>query len=105
MEHDPARLPVSACLIDVDGVLRVDDTVIPGAPETIATLRARGFLLRFITNTSVRSRASLLANLTSLGLAIGTDELYSAPVATAAYLRASGIRRIFLLVKGDVVDE
>ncbi len=99
------RLIVAAALVDVDGVLRVDDQLIPGAAEAIATLRGRGFGLRFVTNTSVRSRASLHGNLVSLGLPMDVGEIFTAPVATAAYLRSRGHRRIFLLVKGDVVDE
>jgi HAD superfamily hydrolase (TIGR01458 family) len=105
LERPPGLLAVTGCLVDVDGVLRVDDWLIPGAAAAIATLRARGFVLRFVTNTSVRSRASLRENLQSLGLSIGDDELFTAPVATAAYLRARGYRRLFLLVKGDVVDD
>lgn len=98
-------LPVSGVLLDVDGVLRVGDALIPGAVEAIATLRERGFGLRFLTNTSVRSRASLLKNLVGLGLPIDESELFTAPTAAARYLRASGKKRIFLLVKGDVVDD
>jgi HAD superfamily hydrolase (TIGR01458 family) len=100
-----ARLQISGLLIDVDGVLRVDDEPIPGAIQSVAELRRMGFPLRFLTNTSVRSRASLHRNLAAIGLPIPEGELFTAPVATAAYLRETGKRRIYLLVKGDVVDE
>jgi HAD superfamily hydrolase (TIGR01458 family) len=98
-------IEVDGLLIDVDGVLRVDDVVIPGAVEALATLRERGFRHRFLTNASVRSRASLHRNLVGLGLPIDQAELFTAPVATARYLRETGKRRIFLLVKGDVVED
>jgi HAD superfamily hydrolase (TIGR01458 family) len=101
--HEP--LAVSGVLLDVDGVLRVDDQIIPGAIEAVRHLRDRGFGVRFLTNTSVRSRASLWTNLVGLGLPIDESELFTAPVATAAYLRETGKKRIFLLVKGDVVDD
>jgi HAD superfamily hydrolase (TIGR01458 family) len=99
------KLEVSGLLLDVDGVLRIDDTPIPGASEALGRLRPAGFGLRFITNTSVRSRASLLRNLNGLDLGIREGELFTAAVATAQYLRAAGLRRVFLLVKGDVVEE
>ncbi len=105
MTEPEVPLVVEGLLVDIDGVLRVDDTVIPGAAEALALLRSRGFALRFLTNTSVRSRASLHQNLVSLGLPVRLEELFTAPVATAAYLRATGRRRIFLLIKGDVVDD
>lgn len=96
---------ISGLLIDVDGVLRIDDQVIPGASEVIRDLHERGFGVRFLTNTSVRSRASLWKNLVGIGLPIDEDELFTAPTATAAYLRLTGKKRIFLMVKGDVVDD
>jgi HAD superfamily hydrolase (TIGR01458 family) len=96
---------IRGVLLDVDGVLRVDDTPIPGAAETIAWLERAGLAVRFLTNTSVRSRASLAANLRRLGLPIETDGLFTAASATASYLREVGARRIYLLVKGNVVDD
>lgn len=99
------KLAASGLLIDIDGVLRIDDQVVPGAAETITTLRQRGFPLRFLTNTSVRSHRTLCANLVALGLPIEAAELFTAPVATAAYLRRQGKHRVYLVVKGDVVDD
>jgi HAD superfamily hydrolase (TIGR01458 family) len=104
-EGTPALLPVRALLIDVDGVLRIDDEPIPGAAAALAALRARGFGLRFVTNTSVRSRHGLAQNLQAIGLPIREAELFTAPVATAAYLRRARRRRLFLLVKGDVGED
>lgn len=96
---------ISGLLIDVDGVLRIDNQVISGAGVAIRDLRDRGFGVRFLTNTSVHSRASLWKNLVGLGLPIDENELFTAPTATAAYLRLTRKKRIFLLVKGDVVDD
>ena len=50
---------IRAFLIDLDGVLYNDNQPIPGAREAIAHLRARGVPFRFITNPTMRSRASL----------------------------------------------
>lgn len=100
-----AQVEADALLLDVDGVLRIDEHVIPGAIESIERLRRQGFAIRFLTNTSVRSRASLWRNLTALGIPIAESELFTAPIATAAYLRAAGKRRIYLLVKGDVRED
>lgn len=105
MSSPAGRLAIQGLLIDVDGVLRIDDRPIPGAVRAIEALRERGLPLRFLTNTSVRSRASLWRNLRGLGLPVEEGELFTAPTATAAYLRSTGRRRIFLLVKGDVVED
>ena len=52
-----------AILIDLAGVLHIDDQAIPGAVEALQRLRASGLPLRFLTNTTrsprrtVRSRS------------------------------------------------
>jgi HAD superfamily hydrolase (TIGR01450 family) len=100
-----SRQPLGA-LIDVDGVLHIDGVVVPGAVDAVNALRARGVPFRLLTNTTVRSRASLGALLRELGFDIADDEIITAPVATAAYLR----RRFpgqpcYPIVKGDVLDD
>jgi ribonucleotide monophosphatase NagD (HAD superfamily) len=42
----------AAVLLDLDGVLYVEDEPIPGAIEAVALRRARGLRLRFVTNTT-----------------------------------------------------
>ena len=48
--------PVSALLIDLDGVLYVEEDPVEGAVDAVARLRERRFALRFVTNTTARSR-------------------------------------------------
>jgi hypothetical protein len=45
-----------ALLIDLDGVLYVEDAPIPGAVEAVAALQAAGMALRFVTNTTAPPR-------------------------------------------------
>jgi hypothetical protein len=47
---------VCALLIDLDGVLYVEDEPIAGAVGAVRRLRERGLLLRFVTNTTAHSR-------------------------------------------------
>lgn len=93
-------------LIDVDGVLHIDGVAVPGAAAALDTLRARGIPFRLLTNTTVRSRASLGGLLRGLGFAVGDDEIITAPVATAAWLRRyQPGQPCYLIVKGDVADD
>jgi len=78
----------AAALIDVDGVLHIDGDPIPGAVEAIARLREMNVPFRLLTNTTVRTRASLGALLRDLGFDVTNDEIITAPVATAAYVRS-----------------
>ncbi|MFB0537736.1 MAG: TIGR01458 family HAD-type hydrolase [Anaerolineae bacterium] len=90
-----------AFLIDLDGVLYDDNQPIPGAAETIAHLQEKGYPFRFATNTTMRCRASLQRKLAGFGFEVSEDEIFSAPVAAARYLRKQGRHRVFLLLKED----
>jgi acetyl-CoA synthetase len=60
----PERPP--GTLLDLDGALHVEDHAIAGARETVATLRATGLALRFVTNTTSRSHAQTVGKLRRL---------------------------------------
>ena len=74
---------MAAILLDVDGVLHVSGEPIPGAIEAIVRLRADGHRLRFVTNNTTRSRATLVEELRAMGLELEDDELQTTPTAAA----------------------
>ncbi len=80
-----------ALLLDLSGVLYEGDSLIPGAPEAVALARQRGLILRFVTNTATKSRAEILDKLRSLGFEVPPEELFTAPDAALAYVRAHGL--------------
>jgi HAD superfamily hydrolase (TIGR01458 family) len=82
-----ARNQPIAALIDVDGVLHIDGDPIPGAVEALSRLREKNVPFRLLTNATVRTRASLGTLLRDLGFHVTDDEIITAPVATAAYVR------------------
>lgn len=75
------KTPWSLILLDLDGTLYVGNDPIPGALEAVAHLRREGVVLRFLTNTTTRSQAQLVAQLRHLGFELADEELVSAPVA------------------------
>ncbi len=92
---------VDGLLIDIEGVLTLGNEVIPGAREAIASLRARGIPFRFMTNTTVYCRYTLLERLNALGFACTLEELYTAGYVAAEYLRAQNARRYMPLLLPD----
>ena len=64
-----------ALLLDLDGVIVVAGEAVPGAAEAIATLEARGFPYRIVTNTSAVSRATLARWSAKIGAPIPADAL------------------------------
>jgi HAD superfamily hydrolase (TIGR01458 family) len=92
---------VDGLLIDIDGVLIRGSEVIPGAAETLQTLRARQIPLRFVTNTTIYCRHSLLERMAALGFAMQEHELFTATYAAACYLRSQEARRYYPLLLPD----
>jgi HAD superfamily hydrolase (TIGR01458 family) len=78
---------MAAILLDVDGVLLVSGEPIQGAADSIRRLRANGHRLRFVTNTTTRSRAQLAETLRAEGFEIEDDEVQTAAVTAVAALR------------------
>jgi HAD superfamily hydrolase (TIGR01458 family) len=85
----PAVRP-AGILCDLEGTLYSGDAPLPGATRLVPALRARDIPFRFVTNTTSRSRRTLVARLGSMGISVSADEIVSAPVAAAAMLRTRG---------------
>ena len=93
---------VRGALIDVDGVLHVSDQAVPGAPDALRELRARGIPFRLLTNTTMRTRRDLAALLRAIDFDVADDEVITAGAAAADYVRRTYPgRRCFLLASGD----
>ncbi len=96
---------IRAVLLDLDGVLYVEDEPVPGAREAVAELRERGLALRFVTNTTARPRRRILERLERLGFELDAAEL-ATPAALAVRLcREHGHRRVALVMNEDVKED
>lgn len=87
-------------VFDLDGTVYVDDHLVPGAAETIATLRAHGARIVFLTNNPLDLPVDYAAKLTRLGVPTDANDVVSSTDALLLYLRehAAGAR---LLVLGE----
>jgi NagD protein len=74
-------------LIDLDGVLVREGTVIPGADRFLDALRAAGRRCLVLTNNSIYTPRDLAARLSSLGLEVPESELWTAALATARFVQ------------------
>ncbi len=75
-------------LLDLDGTLYIGKEQIPGAADALQQLRKRGLQLRFLTNTTTKSQADLVAQMRTMGFTLDDHELISAPVAARLELQA-----------------
>jgi len=79
---------IDGLLLDLDGVLVVSWQPIPGAVEAIRELRDTGVPFRIVTNTTTVPRSRIAETLRGVGFDVTAEEMLTAPLATAAYLRA-----------------
>jgi HAD superfamily hydrolase (TIGR01458 family) len=78
---------VDGLLLDIDGVLATSWQPIPGSVEAMRWIRDAGIGFRLITNTTTHTRAELADTLVAAGFEVGPEEIVTAVVATASYLR------------------
>jgi HAD superfamily hydrolase (TIGR01458 family) len=93
---------MAAILLDVDGVFHVSGTPIAGAAAAVASLRDSGHRLRFVTNSTVRTRSALAGELRGFGVTIADDELQT---TAAAAVRALAGRRVLALTMPSVISD
>lgn len=98
--------PIRAVLADIDGVLAVSWRPIPGAAQAIAALRASGYPIALLTNTTSRTRAQIAGLLTAAGFPVTADDIFTAAALTAEYLtRHHPGARCLVLNDGDLSTE
>jgi HAD superfamily hydrolase (TIGR01450 family) len=70
-----------AWALDLDGVVWLGGTVVPGAAEAVAELRSAGERVAFVTNNSFGRRSDVADKLARMGIDPGDDIVTSAVVA------------------------
>ena len=86
----------------MDGVLHVSGEPIAGAAAAVRRLRADGHRLRFVTNSTTKSRVQLAAQLRSIGIEVSNDEVQTTgDVAT----RQLAGKRVLALTMPGILDD
>jgi HAD superfamily hydrolase (TIGR01458 family) len=93
---------MAAILLDVDGVFHISGRPIDGAGQAIRRLRDDGHRLRFVTNSTTRSRADLAEDLRAFGIELEDEELETTPRAAAHTLAG---KRVLALTMAAIRTE
>ena len=96
---------IRGMIFDIDGVLEYQGRVCPGAVEAIDELRNRGIVLRFLTNSTLKSRRSCAEGLRKRGFEVWDEEVITASYATAAYLRELRPRSCWVMLEREGLEE
>ena len=81
------KLPYRGWLFDLDGTIYLGERLIPGADAAIATLRAAGRRVAFLSNKPLQTRAEYAAKLTRLGVPAAPADVINSSLVLARYLR------------------
>ena len=81
-----SRGEIHSWLMDMDGVLVREESMIPGAERFIAALRQRDLPFLILTNNSIYTRRDLAARLRTSGLEVPEESIWTSALATAGFL-------------------
>ena len=96
---------IEGLLLDLSGVVYVQDEAVPGAAEALRQLRDRGTPIRLVTNTTMRPRRSILERLERLGLEADPSELLTPATLAAKRCAEAGYESVSLVVLDDLRED
>jgi 4-nitrophenyl phosphatase len=82
-----ARAVIRGAVLDLDGTVYRGDAALPGAAETVATLRERGVSVLFCSNNPTKTPAEYVDRLAGMGIEVDESMVLPASTVTRDYLR------------------
>jgi len=95
---------IHGLLIDLDGVLYVGETPVPGARDLLNRLSAAQISRRYLTNTTTRTAPAIIQKLHRLGFDVHEGEIFSPITATIQYLSHLGTPSVNPIVRDSVLS-
>lgn len=96
---------IRGVIFDIDGVMTFQGRVYPGAVQVVEALREKGIALCFLTNSTLKSRASCAEKLNNAGFRVYDREVITASYATAVYIKSLNPRSCWVMVDREGIDE
>jgi 4-nitrophenyl phosphatase len=94
-------------IFDLDGVIYLGDTPIPGAIEALHALVAAGHRLFFLTNNSTRTRQTYADKISRMSYPARADQVMTSAYATGLYLQSLGAagKSVYVVGEGGLREE
>jgi HAD superfamily hydrolase (TIGR01458 family) len=96
---------IEGLLLDLSGVVYVQDEAVPGAAEALAELRGADLPIRLVTNTTMRPRRSILERLGRLGIEAEPSELLTPATLAARHCKAADYQSVSLIVLDELRED
>lgn len=104
MQDRPLELDGLVC--DLDGVIYRGSNVIPGAPEAVESIRAKGIEVVFATNNATHTVEQYAATLRRLGIHTKPDQIVTSAIVTVEeIIRRGWADGTVFLVGGDGIRD
>lgn len=89
MIHSKLNLDeIQALVIDMDGVLWLDQTPLPGLVDFFAFMQERSLPFILATNNASKTPAQYVAKLAGFGVTVTREHILTSPLAAATYLKS-----------------
>ena len=99
-------MAIGGVLFDIDGVLVTSWQPILGAADTLRVLADHQIARAYLTNTTTKTRAQIAQLLSDAGMEVSADEVITAAVLTANYVRDRYPEaRCFLVNSGRIAED
>ncbi|MBN1231375.1 MAG: HAD-IIA family hydrolase [Anaerolineales bacterium] len=97
---------VKLFLLDMDGIIYLDDHLLPGAKEFLAYLEEKNIPFYFLTNNSSRSTEDYVSKLAWLGLDFSSEKVFGSGRAASVYIKQNFPgKKVYLAGTPSLVDE
>lgn len=87
---------IRGLLLDLEGVLYESGDTIAGAAEAVRGLAEAGLKVRYLTNTTTRSRRAIVERLRSMGVLVDPRHVFTPSAAACRLLVRDGVRQLHL---------
>jgi 4-nitrophenyl phosphatase/NagD protein/phosphoglycolate phosphatase len=94
----------SLFVLDLDGVLYLENAMIPGADKAVSLLRDKGYQVAFLTNNSGKKSSTVHAKLNRLGIPCHAGEVFTSADSAIYYIKKQdlGGRGVFAVGSGEL---
>ncbi len=94
-------MAIRGVILDLDGTVYRGAEAVPGAAEFICGLRARGLVIRYVTNRAHRRVGEVAEQLQGMGLDCSTADVVTSAEATAGYLKPG---RVYVIGEAGILE-
>lgn len=90
-EHRKWMGQMQAFIFDIDGVIHVTGTPVPGVAQTMTALRSAGKEILFFTNNPATTQQTVVDLFAGFGIKASPEEVMTSAIAAGSFLKSRGL--------------